>query len=668
MTEDQDTLSDRLLFFSDALVLKSLCNPVALKRLREIRDSDHFCTPRQKANLLLGYKLVVQTALYSMLDEIIMEPELLGLNDDVHLRRWWRRIQGEDGLILNAAITRQYSDLARVASGINGLLISLIQSGASWDLLFQVAESVCPLAEELLSIAGECPATTIAGTSAKLNSKEILPVCVIERLHEYLDERRQLFLAFTYSLRKPTEWMPMQHEGIGLGPLGIVETYRDHVSALPDSPPLKSEWIIGILAAVTVSLQELELWGQGLPNPNEVFENAPDPLEAWNLAVGVLDNQLKGEFPSFKYKLGSPAKLPSKILSTLSERVFLPNSADRLRALFAGNSLLLSSRYDLAVMYFEIVVAGLISTLPIDTKIEVLKIMHGSNQDDVIPVSFAVLIPAIGLMGDYSVWWVFDRVYFINGPDEPYSPISSRVDEILARLDNRINLLELSHIPIDHLLSLSDEGSFQYLASQLKAQHRISSDLRGEMPELLSALLLVHSGYERTRVGLEVCFPDIGKKELDAIGVKSTSEGVKCLIVEVKGKSDSQYDLVNASQSFAEKVRSAGKNPSLLKEYLGYPGTIERVSGLFIAMAPIDNLGDSSLPGPLRDPASVKTIKKLIYGQKNIEFWDFSRFVKELKEAGISDRYLDLLQKSLLPWHMGITLPPPAGHRAPNKT
>ena len=43
--------------------------------------------------------------------------------------------------------------------------------------------------------------------------------------------------------------------------------------------------------------------------------------------------------------------------------------------------------------------------------------------------------------------------------------------------------------------------------------------------------------------------------------------------------------------------------------------------------------------------------------QPAIEYWNFGRFVAELREAGFHDRYIDLLQESLRVWENGFRGP-----------
>ena len=83
--------SARQMLFADALVLKTLCNRQALDDLEEVRSSlgpDHG-SGSELYSLMHGYKLVVATALYGLLDCLVMHPELLNVDRDDRFQQIW---------------------------------------------------------------------------------------------------------------------------------------------------------------------------------------------------------------------------------------------------------------------------------------------------------------------------------------------------------------------------------------------------------------------------------------------------------------------------------------------------------------------------------------------------------------------------------------------------
>ena len=77
---------ERMQFFSNALLLKSLCCPDAIGQLEGIRDS---FAPPKNFRLLMGYKSVIEAILYSQLNLLILSPGILRLSWDDPLAQWW---------------------------------------------------------------------------------------------------------------------------------------------------------------------------------------------------------------------------------------------------------------------------------------------------------------------------------------------------------------------------------------------------------------------------------------------------------------------------------------------------------------------------------------------------------------------------------------------------
>ena len=81
------TDQDRMKLFSTALLTKAVTCSDVMRGLQELQDR---CSDRsERAGLLLGYKLMVETLLFKELDLIITRPGILHLPFDKDLRFWW---------------------------------------------------------------------------------------------------------------------------------------------------------------------------------------------------------------------------------------------------------------------------------------------------------------------------------------------------------------------------------------------------------------------------------------------------------------------------------------------------------------------------------------------------------------------------------------------------
>ena len=541
MAEDQVVQGERLKFFSNAMLIKSLCSARAFDRMLEIRDHVLADTHVRMDHLALGYKLVVQSGLWGLLDHLIRFPELLGMKGEPHLYRWWRIIQGEDGTILKAAICDPDTDFARVVSGIDDLVTSFRRAGVSWDRIAEANERADLLADELLEIARDCPVSFLTASQPTQGSDRILQTRTLNLLHDSWVEGVDSS-AFRYFMRKPTEWKRMELPGESMFD---IQTHRDHMSMFPeyDSDEFVRGWLVGKLSAVTVSLQETDQWSDGLGDPHRLLLQNSDPDQAWEAGTRILRDTPGGDLTGFEFGLEQPLRLPAKILPSLSAQVSLADSVDRLAALLGRRTILVSSRDPRSVLHFETVASGLSCTLPDDEPIDILRIVHGSEPGEVNPVSLAVLMPSPTLLGDSSEWWVFDRAYRAKGFDDSNDQRVSRINGIAERLGKRINWIDLTNVPVETLLCLCDYRSFQRLRSQFEELERVAKNIRGVIPELLSAQLLSQAGYHPVRTSLEVTFPSGKAREIDVVGIRLTAAGADCKIVEAKGRSDSQHAL-----------------------------------------------------------------------------------------------------------------------------
>ena len=142
--------------------------------------------------------------------------------------------------------------------------------------------------------------------------------------------------------------------------------------------------------------------------------------------------------------------------------------------------------------------------LPEGSRVEVLRIDHSASADESHPpISLAVEVN--------GEWQVFYRIDAIGRMKSPVWPI-------LENLGSRINLTRIVGVDGNDLLRLCDRA-FRYVASQLKAQEDVNSDLRGAIPEILAGLLLANKGYRPVKVSLRLKL-NSKEIEIDAIGFR----------------------------------------------------------------------------------------------------------------------------------------------------
>ena len=90
-----------------------------------------------------------------------------------------------------------------------------------------------------------------------------------------------------------------------------------------------------------------------------------------------------------------------------------------------------------------------------------------------------------------------------------------------------------------------------------------------------------------------------------------------------------------------EKIQLAVSNSHLVAQTLGCDEPIVRFKGLFISMAKLGSQPD------------YPAVKEFLDELDDIEIWDYERFKEKLRQAGTSEDYIRLLERSVMTWHVG---------------
>jgi len=118
-------------FFAISWMLHALCGAEAQERLDRMRSS--LSDGRRTTGLIKGYKLVVETMLYRQIELVVFCPDILHLQGDEALQRWWSNTDQKSARRLNSFASRDAPGSVFVANHINDLLLRLLRAGNRWD-------------------------------------------------------------------------------------------------------------------------------------------------------------------------------------------------------------------------------------------------------------------------------------------------------------------------------------------------------------------------------------------------------------------------------------------------------------------------------------------------------------------------------------------------------
>ena len=275
-------------------------------------------------------------------------------------------------------------------------------------------------------------------------------------------------------------------------------------------------------------------------------------------------------------------------------------------------------------MYIRLLLIGLTADREDGDLIEVVRIRHQAEDFGQTWYSIALRMPLFGCFSNRSKWWVFYKVYAVDMPDPEVVRTERQITDTLIEFDDNINRIELD-VSTRDLLDLCEPPAWRHVFTQARELIDVNSQLRGDMSELLAAVLLEAHGYRNLRLSFKPRL--LAGKELDFVGIKQTSEECECLIVEAKGGTTIDTELEEEIEEFTTKIDFLEANLTEFGGEIGCAGPIDRIRARFISLA---------YPGEFR------------WGEDKVELWFYDRFLSELKRARIPTRYTDQLRPTTI--------------------
>ena len=626
----------RMEFFAITLLLKALTDSKAVDRLENVRaDNSH--GPRA-VGLLLGYRLIIESALYRQIELMVTFPEILHLQSDDDLRRWWLNADEKNARRFLHVARKDSQKSTSVAKYINDLLLRVVRTGIDWETFAEVSADVSCFARMVLSLGEYCQVTLARrdGSDLLVNFDLVSRLRGAEFLYDlvYDDHDSTLSHAFDYTSNGSLKW----EEGSFLEDVGIgrIETSRDIVETRPLRLKGSHELaVLGINAALATAVSELM-------NQERVINGDDNSLlRATDLFGGLYEEFQAGRWPSLQYGLVFPdAPLQKTLEEIMSRETSTPDPRELMRSLLGKDAFLANSWGTRAAYHLRVLIEGLAKVEPAGTPMELLQIDHSGEPDELHPpVSLAVRVGQ-----DWHVFYYIDAV----------GRMTSWVWPFLDGFGDRVRITKIKGVSADFLLGLCDRP-FQYVSRQWKSQKDLNSELRGVIPELLANLLLIRLGFFPIRPPFELG----GVGELDGLGYRKSADVGECKVLEVKKESTSQTQLRAEIEKFTQKLRSIRRDPSIVEEALGRPGPVETVSGIFISMAEVGKFTDLEQDEPepptgLLDTTTPRAeFKSFLDGLEDVEFWDYKRFNAELEKADLPKVPVRLLERAGFIWDLG---------------
>ena len=610
--QDRMRQASRLRFHSDVGALSLLCSDAAVARLEGAVES---LNARDRRSFLRGYRLAIATPLYGLLRFSVDHAELMGLQHDDRLSNWLHYRTPSRGESLLSAVSDPKSDLSRLCFALNDLEVALRRADDG------LSQTIAAIRESrLLAIEfGE----VLKGTKAvSLDAGEVLPdedsllrLSLAERVLDYVEYDRSIVrLAYSRVWQDEEDSRPVDDRFVL-----DAETHLSDVATFSFGRGVPGGWLGGMLFGFDLIIQLI-----GVTLPTRLHPDSESgTVREWfdKLANLVNPSRPEGKWPSQMYGLTELRSATiGRMLGHLEVNMDSVSSKHRLAALLGSDSVRLISDADgTDALELEVMVSGAVATYE-DSRVQVLKLTHSVSSDYREWVSIALRLPAYGLFTNASRWYLSYKMYHEGMVvDTDVARAKKAVEELLLRFDGKLDVEKIGGLDSEDFLPFCVLPAFRAMSELSRRAVETNADLRSGNSELLAGFWLVGQGFSHVKVSFK--HASLGDSDYDAVGVKDG----RCLIVEVKGANLRDVELQREISEFANRIERLRNRTAELKKLLGTDVDISEVSGVFVFLGDLDRFtaADPSIP-----------------------LWGFDGFVKALKEIGLPNRVVGLLDRN----------------------
>lgn len=601
----------RLNFLTDVTALGSLCSPAAITRLEGAAES---LNSRDRRNFLRGYRLAVGTSLYGLLGFVVDYAELLGFANDDRLFNWMHYHRRGHVRSLLSAVSDPTSDLGHLCYVFDDLTIALrTAEGGLADTIAAIEKcrAVAVLFDRVMAGTEIVSLDTGEGPADR---ESLLRICVAERVLDYVEYERIVLLARELVWGSREKFHPPWSQFVL-----NAETHLDSVPLFPSNSGVPREWLKGLRFGFDLVIQ---LNGISLPSPS-TSEFTPSIGPNWFNDLRHIVNPLypRGKWPSEKYGLTEFVKPRIREgLDRLEVNMDTVSSKHRLAAILGSDTVrLMTSAGGTNAIELEVILAGAVANHG-DVPVQLLLLTHSVASDDREWVSVAIRLPMYGTFSNASKWFLFYKMYHKGCVfDSDVARNAKAVEGLLSRFKDNLEVKEINDIDADDLLPFCELPAFRAMREMSHRSVEVNADLRAGNSELQAAYWLAGRGYSDVKVSFKRA--SLGEFEYDAIGVRDG----RCLVLEMKSANLRDDELQREIARFADKVEHLHDRLPALTDALGCESSVDSVSGLFIF------LGD---------------LKHFEPTDQSVSLWGYDEFVNALKEIGLPDRIVSLLDRS----------------------
>ena len=629
-------------FFSTYILLDTLLSSEVINRAKCIH-----ATKLQKfvrEGLRQGYKVILVRVFDEYIDNIVRNPEVIGIEPDLDYRDYWAFTKGRGRDITRGAVRTDHTISKFVAKANN--FIKELLSLESWESVETFSEDTKGFRNCLKTISEKAYTATRNSREVPINkallesSTMILwtnsgnPLPIAHMYTDYFTGVRDV----KPNLHSLDEIIRECETGSGITRLDM-----SHIDPTFFPRSLPPHWALGFAFSLHESLKLLASNNEQrtkLISLDELILKTIDwqDIENYDRALDKVYG-LPKPFRGYNYKLVHPITDDDR-QPLMAEVGTLP-SPERLLSIFGNRARIIERGSPAAFNSFECLLDGAIKrSKRTGEPAKVALIVHKDHwgQED---YSAAIFMPAYSWMSNGSMWWVF---YLIGNNHS--GGASHQMKLVLNKIKHSrkaIDLLIEKATEIDFYKYCEDPG-YTRLNDAIVLTNRITSDVRGVFPEILLANMLSNEGYQNVLNRIKPKILEQVDGELDTVGIKITDGSAHISLFESKGQATDEKELQKEIDHFSDSVRIVQeKLESFCAELkVPYSQNIE-IEATFVSMAVLDDEDDNDeVQG--ENPSLLSFRQPCVDIPENIKLWDYNKLVSMLREHGVPLKYTELLK------------------------
>ncbi len=632
--------------FSTFVYLKKFFSQDAIERLRQTGS-------RKKSNLdstegvLNGLKLATVVALDGYAQEVVDAPDLLGVKPDYDYYDY-THFTKSPGRSITRSATRSDHTISKFVDKANTLLFRVIGIN-NWEFIDIYSNEVVSFADTLRNIFLTCYLAKDSNGN-QIEAELALNVDSIGHvITEYTNIMPLLHLYTNYYHDFNSKIIPHYDETFDMRDY---KTRFDHMHLVSELIPkhVPDSWAVGYASTIHETMKSLVTNKESLDKLVDLDKSVQE-IEDWaefEQYSKELDQVIgpPAFFGLYKYAL---RQIPSSnMVKDLLGEPKVRISPERMLSVLGNRARIVDSGSSSAahLNFICLLDGAIIRSKKTNERVRLAIFIHkldGEREN----YSFGLFMPAYGKYGlaNASMWWIF---YYVGNN---HSGTASRQwNEVWHEISRNKKYIELIYVEADEdeFLKYCEDPGYIRLDTEIRCVDQMVGRLRGTYPELLLANMLTNKGFYPVRLRIKPSLLS-GRKDtsgdLDVVGFKIKQDTCEIAVFESKGSARTDIELDNELIKFSNAVKLLADNPDkFCKEFrISFKGKY-LISAYFVSMASMPNTEVSK--GNVQDniPPFLQ-IGHYPNVPKNVTFWDFTRFLKELEQSGVPDIYLALLKQ-----------------------